>query len=141
MNYNGGRMSEPFDESEDPKEMMAEFLSQFMSAGTSEYLYRRHYCDIVAHKVYNEFGVDGMCELMMAMDKRADWISDIIIEAPDLDNIAFKKYGTFDAELAKKARHTKALEELNQKLWRLRRKYARLIVDEIMGEEEEEIQS
>jgi hypothetical protein len=100
-------------------------------------LYRRHYCDIVAHKVYNEFGVDGMCELMMAMDKKADWISDIIIESPDLDNIAFKKYGTFDPELAAKARHTKALQELNEKLWRLRRKYARLIVDEIMGTEEE----
>lgn len=129
-------MSEPFEEPEDSKEMMAEFLSQFMSSSSSEYLYRRHYCDIIAHKVYNEFGIDGMCELMMAMDKKAAWISDIIIEVTDLDNIAFKKYGTFDPELAFKARNTKALQELNEKLWRLRRKYARLIVEEIMTEEE-----
>jgi hypothetical protein len=130
-------MDEPFEEPDrEPTEMMAEFLSQFMAAGSADYLYRRHYCDIIAHKVYNEFGIDGMCELMMSMDKKADWISDIIIEAADLDNIAFKKYGTFDPELALKARSTKSLQELNEKLWRLRRKYARLIVDEIMESEE-----
>jgi hypothetical protein len=69
---------------------------------------------------------------MMAMDKKADWISDILIEAPDLDNIAFKTYGTFDDKLAQKARQTEALREFNEKLWRLRRKYAKLIVAEIM---------
>jgi hypothetical protein len=82
--------------------------------------------------VYNEFGYDGLAEMMMSMDKKADWISDILIEAPDLDNIAFKVYGTFDDKLADKARQTDALREFNDKLWRLRRKYSKLIVAEIM---------
>ena len=130
-------MEESFESEGEPTEMMAEFLSQFMSAGTSEQIYRRHYCDIVAHKVYNEFGYDGMCELMLSMDKKADWISDIILESSDLDNIAFKKYGTFDPHISAKARHTQSFKELNEKLWRLRRKYAKLIVDEIMQPEVE----
>lgn len=129
-------MDEPFEEPEnEPNEIMAEFISQFMTAGSAEQIYRRHYCDIIAHKVYNEFGMDGMCELMMSMEKKSDWIADIILEAPDLDNIAFKKYGTFDYDLVSKARTTKAFKELNEKLWRLRRKYAKLIVDEIMERE------
>ena len=120
-------------EKEPPAEMIAEFISQFMATDGAEQIYRKHYCDIVAHKVYNEFGVDGMCELLISMDKRAQWISDILIESSDLDDIAFKKYGTFDPDLAMKARNTKAIQEMNEKLWRLRRKYARLIVDEIIG--------
>lgn len=132
--YIGGNMEEP--EDQEPTELMAEFISQFMSSGTAEVIYRKHYCDIVASKVYNEFGADGLCELMISMDKRADWISDILIEAPDLDNIAFKNYGVFDDKMAVKARHTKALQELNEKIWRLRRKYSKLIVEEIMSWDE-----
>jgi hypothetical protein len=123
------------DENEDqqePSEIMAEFLTQFIASGTADLLYRKHYCDIVVGKVYNEFGYDGLAEMMMSMDKKADWISDILIEAPDLDNIAFKVYGVFDDKLADKARQTDALREFNDKLWRLRRKYSKLIVAEIM---------
>jgi hypothetical protein len=135
-------MDEFFDETEDdgevPQEILAEFVGAFMNAGmVAESLYRQHYCDMIAQKVYNEFGLDGMCELMMAMDKKADWISDIILEAPDLENIAFKKYGIYDPNISTKARQTKAIQELNTKLWRLRKKYAKLIVDEIMTEGEE----
>lgn len=135
-------MDEFFDETEDdgevPQEILAEFVGAFMGAGmAAESLYRQHYCDMIAQKVYNEFGLDGMCELMMAMDKKADWISDIILEAPDLENIAFKKYGVYDPNISTKARQTKAIQELNTKLWRLRKKYAKLIVDEIMTEGED----
>lgn len=113
-------------------DMIYEFLGEFMANGASEQIYRRHYCDIVANKVYNEFGVDGMCELLLSMDRRAEWISDIIIESSDLDDIAFKKFGTFDPDIAVKARSTNALKEMNEKLWRLRKKYAKLIVEEII---------
>lgn len=119
-------------EDQEPSEIMAEFLSHFISSGTADILYRKNYCDMVAQKVYNEFGYDGLAELMMSMDKKANWISDILIEAPDLDNIAFKTYGTFDDKLASKARRTQAIQEFNEKLWRLRRKYSKLIVAEIM---------
>lgn len=111
---------------------MAEFLSQFMSSGTADILYRKNYCDIVTQKVYNEFGYDGIAELMIAMDKRADWISDILFEAPDLENVAFKEFGVFDDKLAQKARHTAAFKQFNEKLWRLRKKYTKAIVAEIM---------
>lgn len=119
----------------EPSEVMAEFISQFLSGEGADQMYRKHYCDLTAHRIYNEFGLDGMCELMMSMDKKASWMSDIIFEASDLENIMYKKYGTFDSRISEKARMTKAMSEFNEKLWRLRRKYAKLIVDEIMEED------
>lgn len=129
-------MEEP--EEQEPSEIMAEFLSQFMSSGTADLLYRKNYCEYVAGKIYNEFGIDGLCELMVSMDKKGEWISDILLEAPDLDNLLFKNYGVFDSEVALKARHTKALAEMHEKIWKLRRKYSKMIVDEIMSWDENE---
>ena len=69
---------------------------------------------------------------MMAIDKRANWISDILIENSDLDDILFQKYGIYDSEICLKARKTEAMIEMNGKIWRLRKKYAKAIVEELM---------
>lgn len=125
---------EPEDNEIPTKEELAVWLSEFMnSAVEAESMYRSHFCDLLAHRVYTEFGAEGLCELMMSIDRRGAWISDILLENNDLDEIMFKKYGTYDHEIIRKARATKAMSEMNEKIWRLRRRYAKLIVDEIMG--------
>jgi hypothetical protein len=116
------------------REELAVWLSEFMTnTAEAETMYRAHFCDLVTNRVYNEFGFEGLCEMLMSIDKRGHWISDIIIENNDLDDILFKKYGVFDADAIKKARTTDAMAEMNQKIWKLRRKYAKLIADELMG--------
>lgn len=119
----------------DLTEVVASFIG---SANDAESMYRKHYCQMVVNKIYNEFGYEGLCELMMTMDRRAGWISDILIESPDLDEYLFKKYNTFDDDIASKARQTVAMQDLNGKIWRLRRKYSRLIVDELMSDASKE---
>ncbi len=132
-------MSEPdFHDSEDeelpPREELALWVSDFMSQSMdAERLYRNHYCNILADRVYQEFGYEGFCEMMIAMDKKAGWISDIIIENSDIDDILFKKYGIYDKHALAKARQSSSMEELNKKMWRLRRKYAKQIADELMA--------
>jgi hypothetical protein len=116
------------------REELAVWLSEFMTnTAEAEIMYRSHFCDLVTNRVYNEFGFEGLCEMLMSIDKRGHWISDIIIENNDLDDILFKKYGVFDTDAIKKARTTDAMAELNQKIWKLRRKYAKLIAEELMG--------
>jgi hypothetical protein len=113
---------------------LSEFVANFMEgANDAEATYRKHYCQMVVNKIHSEFGYEGLCELMITMDKRAGWISDILIESPDLDEILFKKYNIYDDDIASKARDTVAMQDLNGKIWRLRRKYSRLIVDELMA--------
>ena len=126
-----------FDEEDDETfaspEELAVWLSEFMDqTSDAEVMYRNHFCTMIANRVYDEFGHEGLCELMIAMDKKAGWISDIIIENNDLDEILFKKYGVYDHNIVSKARKTDAVAEMNTKIWKLRRKYAKAIVDELM---------
>ena len=116
-----------------PREELAVWLSEFMAASAdAETKYRAHYCAMLAEKLYEEFGIEGFCEMMMAMDKKAGWISDIILEASDLDDILFKKHGVYDKHALTKARSSTSMDELNSKIWRLRRKYAKAIAEELM---------
>lgn len=116
-----------------PREELAIWLGEFMSATMdADNLYRNHFCNILADRVYEEFGYEGFCEMMMVMDRKAGWISDIILENSDLDDILFKKYGIYDKNAMAKARASEALSEMNSKIWKLRRKYAKQIADELM---------
>jgi hypothetical protein len=113
---------------------LAVWLSEFMSQSQkAQRLYRRHFCNIVVNRLFDEFGVEGMCELMMAIDNRAGWISDILIEDTELHDALFTIHGVFDDDAIIKARMSKELIEMNRKIWRLRRKYAKLIAQEIIS--------
>jgi hypothetical protein len=123
---------------EPSREELVNFISEFMASSLNvEQVYRAHLVETVAARIYDEFGQDGMCDLMMKIDERANWISDIIIEQPDLDDVMFKRHGVYDHQIIEKARKTEAMLELNQKIWRLRKKYSRIIVDEIFTNENE----
>jgi hypothetical protein len=122
-----------------PAEEMAVWLSDFMSqTQKAQRMYRANFCTIVVNRLYEEFGVEGMCELMMSIDKRAGWISDILIEDADIHDALFNTHGVFDDDAILKARSSTQLVEMNRKIWRLRRKYAKLIAQEIVDESEEE---
>jgi aspartate-semialdehyde dehydrogenase len=111
-------------------DFLGEFLSQHRDANT---LYRDHLCAVLIARVYDEFGNEGLCNVMQQMDLKANWVSDIIFEASDFDNALFKRHGTYDDEIVEKARQTQAFVDLNKKIWRLRRRYANIIVDEVMA--------
>jgi hypothetical protein len=111
-------------------DFLGDFLSQHRDANT---LYRDHLCAILIGRVYDEFGNEGLCNIMQQMDLKANWVSDIIFEASDFDNALFKRHGTYDDEIVEKARQTQAFIDLNKKIWRLRRRYANIIVDEVMA--------
>lgn len=114
------------------------FLGEFMSNNSNlDLLYRNHLCSIIAARIFDEFGNEGLCELMMEIDRRANWISDIIFEQSDFNDPMFDVHGIYDKDVIEKARHTEALTELNKKIWRLRRRYAKLIIEEIIQDEKE----
>jgi hypothetical protein len=114
------------------------FLGEFMSFNSNpDIIYRNRLCEIIVARISEEFGPEGLCELMMEIDRRANWISDIIFEQADFNNPMFEMHGVYDADVIDKARNSDALNELNKKIWRLRRRYAKLIVEEIIEDEKE----
>jgi hypothetical protein len=121
------------DDHKQPREELALWLSEFMTASMdAENLYRKHFCTILTDRIYEEFCYEGFCEMMMVMDRKAGWISDIILENSDIDDILFKKYGVYDRHAIARARASSTMDEMNSKIWKLRRKYAKQIADELM---------
>ena len=117
---------------------LIEFLGDFMSGNMRiEQVYRSHLCSTLVQRVHAEFGAEGLAEMMLKIDETGGWISDILLEAPDLENAMFEKFGVYDPDLTKKARDTRGMCEMNKKIWRLRKRYAKLIVDEIFEGNEE----
>jgi len=129
--------SDGHDDSEEQSgQELAVWLGEFISNGPEmENMYRQHLCGLIVNRLYGDFGTEGMCELMMAIDGRAGWISDIVIENSDLDELMFDGYGVYDDNIIDKARDTVAAGELNKVIWKARRKYSKLIVKEIMARE------
>ncbi len=130
---------EPLDLEDIPeptREDLVNFISEFMTTSMNvNQVYRSNLVETLVARVFHEFGEDGLCDLMLKIDEQANWISDIVIDSPDLDEVMYKRHGTFDTDLVAKARQTEGLLELNRKIWRLRKKYARIIVDEIFEKE------
>lgn len=122
------------DESDDEsREDLVRAISDFMSANTDvASVFRSHLVESLVERVYHEFGDEGLCDMMLKIDARANWVSDILIDGPELDDEMFKRHRLYDDDVLEKARGTSAMMEMNKKIWRLRRKYARLIVDEIV---------
>ena len=134
-----GCAMEPEDfDSEMSRGELINFLGEFLAQNSSaDMIYRDHLCSIVVARIFDEFGHEGLCTLMMAIDQRANWISDIIFEQSDFDNAMYSIHGTYDGSLVEKARNSEGIIELNKKIWRLRKKYAREIANEVFNEEAE----
>ena len=62
-------------ESREPsREELVNFISEFMASSLNvDQVYRSHLVETVAARVFDEFGQDGMCDLMMKIDERANW--------------------------------------------------------------------
>lgn len=93
--------------------------------------YRKDLCFILANKIKDEFGIEGLCELLSGIDVSAGWVSDILIESSDIDDVLFQEYGVYIKDSMNLARKTKAMEQFSKSLWRSRRRYAKLMAAEI----------
>lgn len=117
------------------RDELLDYLADFIREGRhAEKMYRENFCELVVNKVFEDFGYEGLCNLMIKIDGKANWISDILIENSDFDDVMFKKYGIYDPTICEKARNTESMMEMNSKIWRLRKRYAGIIVDEIMAQ-------
>jgi hypothetical protein len=72
------------DDGPDRNELL-NYLSEFMREGRHmEKMYRENFCELVVNKIFEDFGYEGLCNLMVKIDGKANWISDILIENSDL---------------------------------------------------------
>lgn len=132
----------PNDKAGDPAEQpdsVYDYLAAAMDSESQEALaYRRDLCFILAGKIKSEFGVEGLCEMISGIDATAGWISDILLESGDIDDILFSQYGVFMENSIDLARKTEAMKKFQRSLWTARRKYAKMMAEEIYARSIEE---
>ncbi len=93
--------------------------------------YRKDLCLILAGKIKSEFGLEGLCEMLSSIDATAGWITDILLESSDIDDILFKNYGIFKENSLELAKKTRAMEKFHKSMWLMRKRYAKLMASEI----------
>ena len=93
--------------------------------------YRKDLCFILAGKIKSEFGVEGLCQLISGIDDTAGWISDILLESGDIDDFLFQTHGVYIENSIDLARKTEAMKKFQKSLWGARRRYAKMMAEEI----------
>lgn len=93
--------------------------------------YRKDVCLLLAGKIKTEFGIEGLCELIAGIDTTAGWVSDILLESSDIDDVLFEEHGIYVEESINLAKKTTAMKKFQKSLWASRRRYAKMMADEI----------
>ena len=93
--------------------------------------YRKDLCLLLASKIKTEFGIEGLCELISGIDTAAGWVSDILLESSDIDDVLFREHGLYIDDSITLARKTNAMKKFQKSLWSSRKRYAKMMADEI----------
>jgi hypothetical protein len=80
------------------------------------------------------FGDEALLELLVAIDRKGRWETEIIAEQADVDNILMSKYGAFDDEMWEKIQDTKAWAEMHREVFTVSKKWIETAIDEVMNQ-------
>lgn len=73
--------------------------------------YRRQICRRLAHQTYNQFGIDGLLDLLSGIDDAGRFNSIVVIDRDEVDNFLFENYAIFDPEMFLKVQMTEAWDD------------------------------
>lgn len=69
------------------------------SAVNPEAAYRKQICKRLASQIYNQFGVDGLLDLLSGIDDAGRFASIVIADRDEIDNYLYTEFGTFDKDI------------------------------------------
>ena len=78
--------------------------------------YRREICVRLARQIYNQFGMDGLFDLLNGIDQIGSMSSLVISERTEIENYVFQKHGVFDPDIFEKIQLTDEWDELIEEL-------------------------
>lgn len=119
----------------DPKTEAQRLFERLMREGrVPELLFRGTFARHVVDGIYEMFGDDALLELLVAIDRKGRWETEIIAEQADVDNILMAKYGAFDDEMWEKIQDTNAWKELHREVFDVSKKWIETAIDEVMNQ-------
>lgn len=73
--------------------------------------YRRQICHRLVKQSYNQFGIDGLLDLLGGIDMVGRFSSVVIIDRDEIDNYLFNTYGSFDPDMFEKVQLTQEWDD------------------------------
>lgn len=88
----------------DPDEQlpMEKFHKLIESATNPAAYFRRGLCRRLVQQVHNQFGVEGLYDLLTGIDDTGKFVSVVIADRDEIDNYLFETHGTFDPDMFEK---------------------------------------
>jgi len=68
--------------------------------------YRRNICRRLAAQTYNQFGIEGLFDLLTGIDDAGKFQSVIVADRDEIDNYLFSEFGIFDQDMFEKIQMT-----------------------------------
>ena len=119
----------------DPKKEAQALFERLTKEGrVPELLFRGTFARHVVDGIYEMFGDEALLELLVAIDRKGRWETEINAEQADVDNILKAKYGAFDDEMWEKIQDTKAWAEMHREVFTVSKKWIETAIDEVMNQ-------
>lgn len=72
------------------------------SATNPAAFFRRGICRRLVHQINNQFGVEGLYDLLTGIDEVGKFASVVVIDRDEVDNYLFEEHGVFDPDMFEK---------------------------------------
>lgn len=76
------------------------------SATNPAAFFRRGVCRRLVRQIHNQFGVEGLYDLLTGIDDTGKFVSIVIADRDEIDNYLFEQHGTFDPDMFDKVQLT-----------------------------------
>lgn len=97
--------------------------------------YRREICRRLAKQIYNQFGLDGLFDLLTGIDEIGKLTSVVISERSEIENYVFEKHGVFDPDIFEKVQLSDEWDELLDELIQNAGQGVASIIDNVIARE------
>lgn len=119
---------------EDAHKRAEEMFQRILDDGkVPELLFRHLFVRRVVEGIRDMLGMNGVLELLCAIDDVCGWETEIIAERSDIENILLERYGAFDEDMWEKVRDTKSWTHFHKAIVEAGKQWMPLAVDEVVN--------
>lgn len=105
------------------------------SATNPTVAYRREICRRLARQIYNQFGPEGLFDLLTSIDDIGNMSSVVVSERTEVENYLFKEHGIFDPDIFEKVQLSDEWDEFVDAVFESAGETVARIVDDIVAGE------
>jgi hypothetical protein len=105
------------------------------SAANPVVAYRREICFRLVRQTYNQFGMEGLYDILTGVDNIGSMTSVVVSDRNEIENYVFEKYGIFDPDMFEKMQLSQDWEDFMGELLEWSSQRIADIIDKVIEDE------